>query len=59
MHLLKQLEEYRLKNRVSQECLAEILGVSRITVNRWLNRKHEPNKIQEYHIKKLLRGVKK
>ncbi|MDP2941465.1 MAG: helix-turn-helix domain-containing protein [Candidatus Omnitrophota bacterium] len=54
MDLIKKLEEYRLKERITQERLAEMLGVSFCTVNRWLNRKTKPHKIQEYHIKKLL-----
>jgi transcriptional regulator with XRE-family HTH domain len=54
MDLIKKLEEYRLKNRITQERLAEMLGVSFCTVNRWLNGKTKPLKIQEYQIKKLL-----
>jgi transcriptional regulator with XRE-family HTH domain len=52
--LLKQLEEYRLENRLSQQKLAEVLGVSFATVNRWFNGRTEPNQIQTYHIEKLL-----
>jgi len=52
--LIKSLETYRLENRISQQCLAKMLGVSFATVNRWLNGRYEPNKIQSYHIKKLL-----
>lgn len=54
MKLVKQLEDFRLENRISQEQLAKKLGVAFSTVNRWLNGKNEPNKIQEHHIKKLL-----
>ncbi len=54
MDLIKKLEEYRLKKRITQERLAEMLGVSFCTVNRWLNGKTKPHKIQEYQIKKLL-----
>ncbi|MFH1191625.1 MAG: helix-turn-helix transcriptional regulator [Candidatus Omnitrophota bacterium] len=54
MDLIKRLEEYRLRKRITQERLAEMLGVSFCTVNRWLNKKTKPLKIQEYHIKKLL-----
>ena len=53
--LLKKLEDYRLDNKISQAKLAEILGVTFVTVNRWLNGKFEPNKIQKHHIKKLLK----
>jgi len=52
--LLRQLEVYRLENKISQERLADILGVSFSTVNRWLNGRVKPNKIQTYHISKLL-----
>jgi len=54
MNLIKKLEEYRLEKRITQERLAEMLGVSFCTVNRWLNGKTKPHKIQEYHIKRLL-----
>lgn len=58
MDLIKRLEVYRLENRISQQELAQRLNVSFATVNRWLNRKTKPNKIQEYHIKKLLKKGK-
>ncbi len=54
MDLIKRLEVYRLENRISQQELAKKLDVSFATVNRWLNGKTKPNKIQEYHIKKLI-----
>lgn len=54
MDLIKKLEIYRLENKISQEDLADKLGVAFSTVNRWLNGKAKPNKIQEYHIKKML-----
>ena len=52
--LIKKLEIYRLENRVSQKQLANRLNVAFSTVNRWFNGKTIPNKIQQYHIKKLL-----
>ena len=52
--LIEKLEEYRLENRIPQEELAKMLGVAFSTVNRWLNDKAKPNKIQTFHIKKLL-----
>lgn len=55
MDLIKKLEIYRLENKISQEELAEKLGVAFSTVNRWLNGKAKPNKIQSYHIEKLLK----
>ncbi len=54
--LIKQLEQYRLEKKITQERLAKKLGVSFTTVNRWLNGKAEPNKIQTYHIEKLIKG---
>ena len=52
--LIEELEIYRLENKVSQKKLAEKLGVSFATVNRWFNKRNTPNKIQIFHIKKLL-----
>ena len=54
IELLEKLEIYRLENKLSQRKLAEKLGVAYNTVNRWFNDKTIPNKIQQYHIKKLL-----
>lgn len=64
MELIRRLEIYRLENKISQQELAEELGVAFSTVNRWLNGKTKPSKIQGYHIEKLLkkdcsRGKKK
>ena len=58
MDIIDQLETFRLEHRISQESLAEKLGVAFTTVNRWLNRKTKPNKIQSFHIKKLLQAKK-
>jgi transcriptional regulator with XRE-family HTH domain len=52
--LISRLEIYRLENRISQEKLAEKLGVTHATVSRWLNGHSNPNKIQTFHIEKLL-----
>jgi len=54
--LVKQLELYRLENRVTQVELAREIGVNFSTVSRWLNGKTKPNKIQQYHIEKFLKG---
>jgi transcriptional regulator with XRE-family HTH domain len=56
MNIIKQLEHYRLENRVTQEKLAMEIGVNFSTVSRWLNHKTKPNKIQQYHIEKFLKG---
>ena len=55
MDLTKRLEIYRLEKKISQEDLAEMLGVAFSTVNRWLNGKAKPDKIRSYHISKLLK----
>ena len=57
--IIQQLEMYRLENRISQEKLAEMLGVAFVTVNRWLNGRTKPSKIQAYQIEKLLTGKRK
>lgn len=56
--LIKKLEDYRLEHRIPQEELAKKLRVAFSTVNRWFNRKSKPNKIQSYHIEKLLKTLK-
>jgi len=53
--LIKKLEIYRLENRITQKQLADRLSVTFSTVNRWFNGKTKPNKIQQYHIKKLIK----
>jgi len=52
--LIKKLEIYRLENRITQKQIADRLNIAFSTVNRWFNGKTIPNKIQQYHIKKLL-----
>ncbi len=54
IELLEKLELYRLENKISQKKLAQRLGVSNNTVNRWFMGRNKPNKIQTYHIIKLL-----
>ena len=54
IELLEKLEIYRLENKMSQRKLAERLGVAYNTVNRWFTGRNTPNKIQTYHIQKLL-----
>ena len=53
--LIKELEQYRLKNRIPQQQLADEIGVVFSTVSRWLNGKTRPNKIQQYHIESFLK----
>lgn len=54
--LIDRLEEYRLEHKITQMELAEKLEVAFVTVSRWLNGHTQPNKIQTYHIEKLLSG---
>ena len=56
MDIIKHLEVYRLENRITQVELAKKIGVNFSTVSRWLNGKTTPNKIQQYHIEKYLKG---
>ena len=58
MTLIQDLEKYRLEHKITQEQLAKKLGVAFATVNRWLNGKYKPRKMQQDHIEKLLKGVK-
>ena len=57
MDLVKTLDAYRLENKITQQALAEQLGVSFVTVNRWFNNKTKPSKIQKYHIEKFLKEM--
>lgn len=52
--LIQQLEAFRLEHKITQEELADKLGVAFSTVNRWFNGKNKPSKIQLYHIEKFL-----
>lgn len=58
MNLIKRLEIYRLKNKITQAELAKKLGVAFATVNRWFNDRSRPNEIQTYHIESLLKDRK-
>ena len=58
MTLIEDLEKYRLDHKITQEQLAKELGVAFATVNRWLNGRYKPRKIQQYHIVKLLNNSK-
>ena len=51
---IRQLELYRLENRITQVELAKDIGVNFSTISRWLNGKTKPNKIQQYHVEKFL-----
>ena len=53
----QNIRKYRKARNLTQQKLAEILGVSVVTINHWLTRKAKVNKINEYQIKKLLNEV--
>lgn len=55
MDIVKKLELYRLEHKITQEELADELGVAFSTVNRWFNGKTVPSKIQQYQIEKYLK----
>lgn len=55
MNIIQKLENYRLEHKITQAELAKELGVAFATVNRWLNNKFKPSKIQSYHIEKFLK----
>lgn len=59
MELIKDLEQYRLANRISQQKLARCLHIHRTTLNRWLMAARKPNKIQTYQIEQFLKKVSK
>lgn len=52
--LTKNLELYRLENKIPLKQLAELLDVNYTTIYRWFSNKAQPNKIQTFHIHKLL-----
>jgi len=54
--LIQHLEAYRLEHKITQEELAEKLGVAFSTVNRWFKGRNKPSKIQQYHIEKFLKS---
>lgn len=56
--LIKELEEYRLENKIPMEKLAKMLDVPFLTVYRWFNGMTKPNQIHTYHIKKFLEKSK-
>ena len=53
--LIRKLEDYRLENKISQTKLAEILGVTFVTVNRWFNGKFAPIKYKSTILKNFLK----
>ena len=58
MDIIKELELYRLENRITQVALAKEIGVNFSTVSRWFNGKTKPNKMQQYHKGKYLKNKK-
>ena len=56
-NLVKRLEVFRLKNKITLQKLAKLLDVNYTTLYRWFSDKTKPNKIQQYHIKKFLNKI--
>lgn len=54
MSIIAQLQQYCLEKKMTQKELAEKLGVTLVSVNRWFNGRSNPNKLQVYQIQKLL-----
>jgi len=54
MSLVDELREYRLKNKISIQRLADMLDVKYLTVHRWFKDIVKPNEINKYGIKRLL-----
>ena len=53
--LLNRLRQYRLERQLTQEQLAEKLGVAFLTLNRWLRGHAQPSELHRYRIEKLLK----
>ena len=58
MDIIDKLRLFRLENKISQEKLADLLGVHFTSINRWFNGRQKPNEIQRYQILKLLKEKK-
>ncbi len=50
----KDIKEWRLKLKLSQERLAQLIGVSFGTVNRWESEVSKPSRLALEKIKKLI-----
>lgn len=53
MKFSKQLIAVRAKLNITQSQLAEMLGVSLITINRWENELAKPTKVSVYRFEEL------
>lgn len=51
----KAIVSLRAKMNISQEELAQILGVAFSSVNRWENGHHDPTKIAKYKLDELFK----
>lgn len=53
--LVTRLESFRLENKITLKELAKNLEVNYTTIYRWFSGKTHPNKIQIFHIEKLVK----
>jgi len=51
-----ELKKYMIKNSLSQEKIARLLGISVRTVFRWLHGQTEPSELAKEKIQKILKS---
>ena len=54
LDIIEQLEEFRAINRLRQDQIADMLRLSRETINSWVTGRRKPTKKHCYLIKHLL-----
>ena len=52
--LIKELDQYRLEHRITQQQVADEIGVVFSAVSCWFSGKTRPSKMQQYHIETFL-----
>ncbi len=57
--LIKGLKKYQKDRGFSRQELAENIGVSLVTLRRWLSRKGKPSHLAEVRIKAVMEGKKR
>lgn len=53
---ISEIKDLRTKLELSQEKMAQVLGVSLLTVSRWENGKSKPSQMAIYRLKELQRA---